>query len=97
MTPLAKMPAVCRGCAAPLVITRDAIGRPRYRCPECQGVVPADANGGLREHHHRQTATDSRSLTWSAPRLPAIAPEPRRFVRRRDSHAGAPMDHRRVS
>jgi hypothetical protein len=30
---------VCAGCDGPMVITKDAIGRDRLRCPTCQGVA----------------------------------------------------------
>lgn len=30
---------ICAGCDGEMVITPDAIGRPRKRCPKCQGVA----------------------------------------------------------
>ncbi len=52
----------CPRCGRDRVETRDAIGRPRLRCPDCQGVVlaPAVPTAPL----HRQSAMDSRSLAW---------------------------------
>lgn len=70
-------PATCGGCGSPLTITRDALQRPRYRCPECQGIAPVEDAPGIYGHPHRQTAADSRALGWDAPPLPARSPAPR--------------------
>jgi LSD1 subclass zinc finger protein len=63
----------CGDCRAALVITRDAIGRPRYRCPVCQGVNMTPYPKGLQGNGHRQTALDSRALGWPPPLVPLTA------------------------
>jgi hypothetical protein len=32
---------ICAGCDGQMVVTKDAIGRERRRCPKCTGVAPA--------------------------------------------------------
>ena len=56
----------CPDCSATRVITRDAIGHPRIRCRQCQGVNLTRPAPGTIGHLHRQTALDSRSLAWDA-------------------------------
>jgi hypothetical protein len=79
-------PATCGGCV-PLTITRDALQRPRYRRPECQGVAPVADAPGVYGPPHRQTAADSRALGWDAPPLPTRPPALR--ARRPSPHATA--------
>lgn len=57
-------PILCEDCGKPKVVTRDAIGRPRHRCPDCQGVNTTVPAAGTVGHLHRQTATDPHSLAW---------------------------------
>ena len=68
-TPKSPLPDVppCRHCAGPLVVTRDAIGRPRYRCAACQGVNTTPTAPGALGPQHPQTATSSRDRHWGAP------------------------------
>jgi hypothetical protein len=68
----------CAHCAGPLVVTRDAIGRPRYRCPDCQGVNTTVEPAGTVGPTHSQTATSSTLRSWGAP-APQSGP-PRRLV-----------------
>jgi hypothetical protein len=35
---------ICAGCDGPMVITKDAVGRERVRCPRCQGVAEPRRN-----------------------------------------------------
>lgn len=37
------------GCGAELVVTLDALQRPRSRCPKCQGVAPAPRKRAFRQ------------------------------------------------
>lgn len=79
----AREPSRCRHCRAEgrdvrCVVTRDAIGRPRERYPECQGVNTTPADVGTLSSPHPQTATSSHDRSWGAP-----APQsghPRRIV-----------------
>lgn len=61
----------CARCGATLVLTRDAIGRPRPRCPQCQQVNTTPMAAGIVGTQHSQSAADSRSLPWPRPRLAA--------------------------
>lgn len=76
-------PPTCLHCRGPLVVTRDAIGRPRYRCPECQGVNRSDPAPGTAGVQHPQTAGASHELDWGAPApqsgpvRPQVAPDRR--------------------
>lgn len=62
-------PVLCCGtCRTPLAITRDAIGRPRYRCPDCQGLAPVAAH--VDETGRHQSATGAGSSEWPSPEPP---------------------------
>jgi hypothetical protein len=63
----------CGNCRATLVVTHDAIGRPRYRCPTCQGVNTTPVPKGLQGNGYCQTALDSRALEWPGPLVPLTA------------------------
>ena len=86
----------CPTCAAALVITHDAIGRPRTRCPHCQGIAPPSANVGVQGPRYRQTAMSSGTLAWPMPGEARAHSAP--VVRRMKSavtacrRCGAPID-----
>lgn len=80
MTRPRGVPPVCGNDGVPLVITRDAIGRPRYRCPDCQGVNTTPVPAGLEAPLHRQHASSSRALAWPPPTAPTRAPTPRTAI-----------------
>jgi hypothetical protein len=67
----------CEGCAVALVVTRDAIGRPRYRCPQHQRVAPPTENTGVDLPLHNQTVMSSRDLAWPGPLDPRETDEAR--------------------
>ncbi len=54
----------CSTCGTPMLVTQDAIGRPRERCPQCQGVVREPMEAGVVGPLHRQTATCKAELAW---------------------------------
>lgn len=58
-----------RGCGDRLVLTRDAIGRARPRCPTCQQVNTRPMDAGTVGVQHSQAALDSRALAWPLPAL----------------------------
>ncbi|MHB1297267.1 MAG: hypothetical protein ACYC0B_01960 [Gemmatimonadaceae bacterium] len=49
------------------MITRNAIGRPRYRCPQCERVVARPAPKPWEPVLHPQTGMSSAELEWPAP------------------------------
>jgi phage FluMu protein Com len=55
----------CTTCPALLVETRDAIGRPRLRCPDCQGVNRTPEPAGTVGPRNRQLSANSHELRWS--------------------------------
>lgn len=57
-------PNRCDTCGTQLLVTQDAIGRPRERCPQCQGVVREPMEAGVVAPLHRQTATCMAELAW---------------------------------
>jgi len=83
-------PPVLHHCGTRMVVTRDAIGRPRRRCPDCQGINTAVPAPGTVGHLHRQTAMDPHSLAWdlddSAPAVPKVEPSPSRTAPLPDIH-----------
>lgn len=54
----------CPKCGTQMLTTLDAIGRPRDRCPSCQGVVREPMEAGVVGSLHRQTATCKAELHW---------------------------------
>lgn len=64
----------CKGCSTPLVITHDALGRERHRCPACEGVAPPPPMPDVR---HSQAATSSDDMPWPRPDARKHVPRPR--------------------
>lgn len=56
----------CAGCDTPMVITRDAIGRPRKRCPKCDGVS--------HNRRHPDEVLLPQGLVRAMPTLPPVLP-----------------------
>jgi hypothetical protein len=68
---------VCKTCGAELVVTYDALNRPRRRCPQCQGISPV--HPGPTEHHplHNQLATCPAELEYQLADEPQPKIKPR--------------------
>lgn len=67
----------CGICGGELVITYDAINRPRRRCPKCQGVMPP-TEGPTEPHYlHNQRATCRAELEYPLDDAPTSTVVPR--------------------
>ncbi|MBX3173301.1 MAG: hypothetical protein KF709_02760 [Gemmatimonadaceae bacterium] len=91
MKPRVILPSTkpCPRCGTWLSITHDAIGRPRERCPQCQGVNREPEAAGTVGHLHRQTAKGPHDLGWD--RALAVVPAADPVVARRCDRCAAPL------
>lgn len=73
----------CARCDRRMVVTKDAIGRERYRCPHCDGVAQS--------RHHPDEVMLPQGLVRASPALPPISPGQLRCQR---CAKGVEGDHR---